>query len=264
MRFLQGKEAVRLVRRGVRALTKAEKKRLGLSETNTYYVRSDLRRPSKRSAVATSRQVRQARAKLGLPLTEMAKRVRGRAGRRRRTPRLMAEALERANRDYQQGRISLDQAREQAQEWIERSRASRQVLTRIVFDDAESVTWYKKSYKDGTQFVINWVNRSNQMTREVQVERIVRIINSLDFNLIGYSAFELAYSIKSGDLVWSGWVSSVTVERDTAVYHMRDVAISGNKEIYNSLHLFYVLLKKTESVTLDFGELTVRISYFNG
>jgi hypothetical protein len=260
MRFLRGREAERLVRRGVRALTKTEKRRLGLSETNTYYVREDLRRPNRRSSVATSRQVRQARAQLGFPLTEMARRVKGKAGRRRRIPTQRADALERANRDYQQGQISLDQAREQAQEWIERSRASRETLTRLLFDGAESVAWYKKTYKDGIQFIINWVNRDNQMTRDVQVERLVRIVNSLDFNLIGYSTFELAYSL-GGDLVWSGWVSSVTVERDTAVYHARDV-MSGMREIYNSLHLFYILLKKVESVKLEFAELTVRISYF--
>jgi len=256
MRFLQGKEAVRLVRRGVRALTRAEKARLGLSLTNTYYVREDLRRPNKRSSVATSRQVRQARAKLGI-VPEMAERVRGRAGRPRRE-----DALERANRDYREGRIGLEQAREQVQEWIDRSKASRETLTTLLFDGAKSVVWYQKKYADGVQFVINWENEGNQMTKEVQVQRLKQVVNLLLFDLIGYSVLELVYSLQ-GDLMWSGWVSSATVERDTAVYHMRNV-LSGMKEINNSLHLFYVLLKRIESVKLDFGELTVRISYFNG
>lgn len=257
MRFLQGKEAERLVRQGVRALTRAEKARLGLSRTNTYYVRADLRRPNRRSAVATSRQVRQARAQLGI-ITEMAQRVRGRAGRPRRMP-----ALEQANRDYQQGRISLDEAKRQVEEWIERSGASRQVLTQLLFDGAE-VVWYRRAYQDGVQFVVNWVNQDNQMTRDVQVERILRLINELQCDLIGYSVFEKTYGIgRDGNwqLLWLGWVSSVTVDRERAEADAMDVR-RGETEIFDSIHLFYVLFLKKPSVSVEYVELTVRLSYF--
>lgn len=264
MRFLQGKEAERLVRQGVRALTRAEKARLGLSRTNTYYVRADLRRPNRRSAVATSRQVRQARAQLGI-ITEMAQRVRGRAGRPRKVTLEQGKVtLEQANRDYQAGRISLDEARRQAQEWIERSRSSRQVLTQLLFDGAKKVTWYRKTYRDGTQFVINWENDEYQMTRDVQVERLVRIVDSLAFDLIGYSVFEKMYGIgRDGNwqLLWSGWVSSLTVDRERAEADAMNVR-RGETEGFDSVHLFYILFLKKPSVSAEYVELTVRLSYF--
>ena len=163
MRFAKGKEAEKMVRQGVRALSREEKRKLGLSVTNTYYVREGLKRVSKRSVIATSRQVRQARKELGI-LTEMAARVRGKAGRPRRE-----EAIVRANRDYREGRISFEEAKRQVEEWIDRSKASKETIARILFDRAENVTWYRKKYKDGVQFVINWRNREEQMTAGKQM-----------------------------------------------------------------------------------------------
>jgi hypothetical protein len=202
--------------------------------------------------------VRQARAQLGI-ITEMARRVAGRAGRPRRA------TLEQANRDYQQGRISLDEARRQVDEWIQRSRASRETLTRLLFDGAE-VVWYRRAYTDGVQYVINWQNQDYQMTRNVQVERLLQIIESLAFDLIGYSAFKKTYGVdRDGDwqLLWSGWVSSVTVDYEQAVMDALDVQ-RGETEIFDSIHLFYILFVRKASVAIDFVELTVRLSYFVG
>jgi hypothetical protein len=181
-------------------------------------------------------------------------------------PTERADALERANRDYQQGRITLDQVREQVREWIERSGAGRETLARLLFDGAE-VIWYRRQYKDGVQYVINWVNQDYQMTRDVQVERLISIIDSLQFDLIGYAVYKRIYAISSLTGTWelrgSSWVSSVTVDREQAESDVEDVR-RGETGRLDSIHLFYVLFIRKPSVSVDFVELTVRISYFVG
>lgn len=82
MRFVKGKEAERIVKKGIRTISVEEKKKLGLSRTNTYYVREGLRRITSRSAILSSRQVRQARERLGIERSVVAQRALSRAGRK--------------------------------------------------------------------------------------------------------------------------------------------------------------------------------------
>lgn len=208
MRFVKGKEAERIIRKGVRTLSAEEKRRLGLSATNTYYVRQDLKRLTRRVVLISSRQARQARERLGIERSVVAQRALGKAGRKP-----SSNGVIQRNRDYIDRIITFEQARQQFIEIAKLARVHENTLARIIAWRRE-VEWYVRVLKDGNkQCVLTW--KSDEGFGVVGgINHLIQIVESLYFFLVGYSA----------EVVAPGrWTSSVTVEKDVAVSEIATV-----------------------------------------
>jgi ribosomal protein L19E len=235
MRFAQGKEAERIVQRGVRTLSVSEKRKLGLSLTNTYYVRQDLKRLTKRSVLVSSRQARQARQRLGVELSKFAQRALGKAGRRGGV-----NALLKKNRDYIEGKISLDQVKRQFGDVVRLSQSDSVVR---IMNWRKDFEWYVRTLRDGNQqLVMSW-SLGAGMGAGGCIKHLSDVILSLVFFLAGYSL-----EINSKD----NWSSSVTVEREIAIEEIDKVnmiiakyrAGEGiDKEDFEDVYLFKRLLE---------------------
>lgn len=236
MRFVKGKEAERIIRKGVRTLSAEEKRRLGLSATNTYYVRQDLKRLTRRVVLISSRQARQARERLGIERSVVAQRALGKAGRRGGVNVLLKK-----NRDYIEGKISLDQVRRQFGDVVRLSQSDSNVVR--IMNWRKDFEWYVRVLRDGNQqLVMSWSLRVG-MGAGGCIKHLSDVILSLVFFLVGYS---LEINSKNN------WSSSVTVEREIAIEEIDKVnmiiakyrAGEGiDKEDFEDVYLFKRLLE---------------------
>lgn len=237
MRFAQGKEAERIVRRGVRTLSVSEKRKLKLSLTNTYYVRQDLKRLTKRSVLVSSRQARQARERLGIERSVVAQRALGRAGRKS-----SIDALIKSNKDYREGKITIEQAKEQFDEVVNLSKVSERTFASLC-NWRKTFEWYVRTLRDGNkQCVLIWESDHGFAVAGC-VNHLIQIVESLFFFLISYN-IEV--------VVRETWGSSIIVERDVALSEIdvvRKIVMSwkAGEEIseddFRSIYLFKRLIR---------------------